>query len=182
MTPKQRAFCREYVKDCNGTAAAKRAGYSARTANEQAAHLLAQADIRAEVQRLQAELAQAASVTVQTLLAEAEEARALAMANGQAAAAVAATTLKAKLTGNLIERREDAVHREAFERAKQQEGEIRTAAALLAEAAQSLGLPSTASPDAIVRAIAAAPILPPAAYLLVHAGRSDDDDGGDTLQ
>lgn len=51
LTRKQRAFVAEYVKDWNGTQAAIRAGYSKRTANEQAARLLANVSIRAEVDR-----------------------------------------------------------------------------------------------------------------------------------
>ncbi|WP_373503036.1 terminase small subunit [Aestuariivirga sp.] len=34
LTPKQRRFVQEYLIDLNGTAAARRAGYSAKTANE----------------------------------------------------------------------------------------------------------------------------------------------------
>lgn len=41
MTPKQEAFVREYLVDLNGTQAAIRAGYSPKTAGEQAARLLA---------------------------------------------------------------------------------------------------------------------------------------------
>ena len=52
LTPKQSTFCREYVVDLNGTQAAIRAGYSPRSANEQAARALAKANIRAEVNRL----------------------------------------------------------------------------------------------------------------------------------
>ena len=46
LTPKQEAFCREYLIDLNGTQAAIRAGYSKRTANEQAAQLLAKLSIQ----------------------------------------------------------------------------------------------------------------------------------------
>jgi phage terminase small subunit len=45
-------FAAEYVKDMNGTQAAIRAGYSKKTANEQAARLLAKASVGAEVARL----------------------------------------------------------------------------------------------------------------------------------
>lgn len=41
LTPKQSIFVKEYLVDLNGTQAAIRAGYSPRTANEQAARLLA---------------------------------------------------------------------------------------------------------------------------------------------
>ncbi len=47
MNAKQKRFCDEYLVDCNATQAAIRAGYSARTANEQAARLLANVSIKA---------------------------------------------------------------------------------------------------------------------------------------
>lgn len=45
MTPKQRRFVDEYLIDLNATAAAKRAGYSQRTARSQAERLLTNVDI-----------------------------------------------------------------------------------------------------------------------------------------
>lgn len=41
LTKKQRKFADEYLIDCNGTQAAIRAGYSPKTANEQAVKLMA---------------------------------------------------------------------------------------------------------------------------------------------
>ena len=46
LTDKQTRFVQEYMTDLNATQAAIRAGYSAKTANEQAAQLLA--NVRAE--------------------------------------------------------------------------------------------------------------------------------------
>lgn len=46
LTPKQRLFCLEYLKDFNGTQAAIRAGYSKKTANEQASRMLANVNIQ----------------------------------------------------------------------------------------------------------------------------------------
>jgi phage terminase small subunit len=46
ITQKQARFVAEYPVDCNGTQAAVRAGYSKKTANEQAAQLLAKLSIR----------------------------------------------------------------------------------------------------------------------------------------
>lgn len=46
LTPKQINFCQEYLKDFNGTQAAVRAGYSKKTANQQAARLLANVNIQ----------------------------------------------------------------------------------------------------------------------------------------
>jgi phage terminase small subunit len=40
LTPKQEAFCREYLIDLNGTQAAIRAGYSEKTSQEQSSRLL----------------------------------------------------------------------------------------------------------------------------------------------
>jgi len=52
VTHKQATFCREYIVDCNGTQAAIRAGFSERTAQEQASQMLALPHIEAEVRRL----------------------------------------------------------------------------------------------------------------------------------
>ena len=50
LTAKQQAFVVEYLVDLNGTQAAIRAGYSPKTANEQAARLLAKASVRTAVE------------------------------------------------------------------------------------------------------------------------------------
>ena len=50
MNEKQKQFCEEYIIDLNGTQAAIRAGYSAKTANEQAAQLLAKLSIQEYIQ------------------------------------------------------------------------------------------------------------------------------------
>jgi len=49
---KRERFCQEYVIDHNGRQAAIRAGYSEKTANEQAAQLLAILNIKARVEEL----------------------------------------------------------------------------------------------------------------------------------
>ncbi|WP_211473937.1 terminase small subunit [Collimonas humicola] len=49
LPPKEKLFVAEYTKDMNGTQAAIRAGYSAKTANEQAAQLLAKLSIKQAV-------------------------------------------------------------------------------------------------------------------------------------
>lgn len=55
LSAKHEAFCREYIKDFNGTQAAARAGYSERTSNEQSSRLLANANIQARIAELQSE-------------------------------------------------------------------------------------------------------------------------------
>ena len=52
LNEKQKQFCEEYIIDLNGTQAAIRAGYSAKTANEQAAQLLAKLSIQEYVQKI----------------------------------------------------------------------------------------------------------------------------------
>ena len=52
LSPKQALFVREYLIDLNATQAAIRAGYSAKTARQQAADLLAKPDIAEEIARL----------------------------------------------------------------------------------------------------------------------------------
>lgn len=50
LTPKQERFVAEYLIDSNATQAAARAGYSARTANEQGCRLLTKPQVRAAVE------------------------------------------------------------------------------------------------------------------------------------
>lgn len=171
LTPKQAAFCREYMVDCNGTQAAIRAGYSEHTANEQASQMLAKPHIENEVRRLQAEIAAASKVTVESLLIECEQARVLATLVKNPGAMVAAIQLKARLCGLLIDRVEDMVAREKLAADRAQIGETKKAGDLLGEAATSLGLPKTATPAQIVGAVAQREFVPPAVFALMHAAR-----------
>lgn len=52
LNDKQKQFCEEYIIDLNGTQAAIRAGYSKKTANEQAAQLLAKLSIQEYIQKI----------------------------------------------------------------------------------------------------------------------------------
>ena len=99
MTPKQAAFIDEYLIDHNGTQAAIRAGYSARTARQQAVELLATDDIRQAIQAAEDKAKQRNAITFDDLLEELEQARQQALCNGQAAAMVSATLAKAKMLG-----------------------------------------------------------------------------------
>lgn len=65
LTAKRKAFITEYLKDFNGTQAAIRAGYSERTANEQAARLLANSAIKNAIQEHQAKAAEKAGVSLE---------------------------------------------------------------------------------------------------------------------
>jgi len=99
MTPKQAAFIEQYLIDHNGTQAAIRAGYSARTARQQAVELLAADDIRQAIQAAELSAQQRNAITFDDLLSELEDARQLAAGQGQAAAMVSATMAKAKMLG-----------------------------------------------------------------------------------
>lgn len=68
LSPKQRRFCEEYLIDLNGTQAAIRAGYSERTANEQAAQLLAKLSIKDYIKELQAEIQERNRITIDELV------------------------------------------------------------------------------------------------------------------
>lgn len=68
LNEKQIRFCEEYLIDLNGTQAAIRSGYSAKTANEQAAQLLAKLSIQEYIQERQKELQNKTGVTQEMVI------------------------------------------------------------------------------------------------------------------
>lgn len=68
LTPKQEAFVNEYLIDLNATQAAIRAGYSARTANEQGARLLTNVSVRSAVVAAKAERAERTKINADWVL------------------------------------------------------------------------------------------------------------------
>lgn len=70
LTDKQRLFCAEYLVDLNATAAAKRAGYSDKTARVTAQDLLMQPKITAHLQSLMNERAARTQVTADRVITE----------------------------------------------------------------------------------------------------------------
>lgn len=70
LTDKQEKFCSEYLIDLNGTQAAIRAGYSEKTANEQAARLLANVSIINRLSELRKPLAEKVGITQEMVLNE----------------------------------------------------------------------------------------------------------------
>lgn len=70
LTPRQQRFVAEYLIDLNATQAATRAGYSARTANQQASRLLANVNIQAAIAAGQAERGRRTEITADRVLAE----------------------------------------------------------------------------------------------------------------
>lgn len=105
LTIKQEAFCQAYIETGNASEA-YRTAYAADKMKPEAVHvnaskLLDNAKVALRLSELQGEIKRRHSVTVDSLLAELEEARqkALSAETPQTSAAVAATMGKAKLTG-----------------------------------------------------------------------------------
>lgn len=105
LTPKQEAFCQAYIETGNASEA-YRTAYAAdkmkpETVHVKANELLRNGKVTVRVSELQGEIKQRHNVTVDSLLAELEEARqkALSAETPQSSAAVAATMGKAKLVG-----------------------------------------------------------------------------------
>lgn len=70
LTDKQKRFVQEYLVDLNATQAAARAGYSARTANEQGARLLAKDSVRQAVRQGQERISRKLEITRERVLRE----------------------------------------------------------------------------------------------------------------
>ena len=70
LTPKQERFVEEYLVDLNGTQAAIRAGYSPKTANEQASVMLAKPSIQEAVQAQRAKVSERTMRTVDDVMAD----------------------------------------------------------------------------------------------------------------
>lgn len=73
LTPKQQRFVEEYLVDLNATQAAIRAGYSARTAQEQSSRLLSNAMVAAAIAKAKEERAEATKITAQWVLEKAAQ-------------------------------------------------------------------------------------------------------------
>lgn len=70
LTDRQQRFVEEYLVDLNGTQAAIRSGYSAKTANEQAARLLANVSVAQAVAQAKAERSKRIGLTADRVLEE----------------------------------------------------------------------------------------------------------------
>jgi phage terminase small subunit len=70
LTAKQDRFCREYLTDLNATQAAIRAGYSPKTANQQASRLLAKVKVQDRIAELQKTVADRLDLSAERVLRE----------------------------------------------------------------------------------------------------------------
>lgn len=68
LTAKKQRFCDEYLIDFNGAAAARRSGYSVKTAHEQAARLLANVNIQDYLKEKKKILSDKSEITLQMVL------------------------------------------------------------------------------------------------------------------
>jgi hypothetical protein len=107
LTPKQRRFVDEYLLDLNATQAAIRAGYSARTANEQGARLLANASVAAAAQSAQLARSERLQLTQDDVLRGLHREATLTGEGSSHSARVAAWGLLAKHLG-MLDRRPEA--------------------------------------------------------------------------
>ncbi|MEZ5667630.1 MAG: terminase small subunit [Alphaproteobacteria bacterium] len=87
------------IETGNGAEAARRAGYSERSARSITHENLTKPDVLAEIERRRTVVAREHEVTVEKLIADLREARELAIKLGRPSAAVGATMAMAKLCG-----------------------------------------------------------------------------------
>ena len=100
LTPKQRAFVEGYCSNgFNAAKAARDAGYSAKTARGMGTENLLKPHIKAAIDKFKAKSAKKAEITIESLIAELNEAQELAKQVGQASVIVSAVQAKAKLLG-----------------------------------------------------------------------------------
>jgi len=102
LTAKQQAFVDAYCSNgMNATQAAIAAGYSEKTARSVGSENLTKPDIAKVIKQHTDKTAKRCEITVDSLIAELEEARVIALGldNPQTSAAINATMGKAKLTG-----------------------------------------------------------------------------------
>lgn len=108
LTGKREAFCLAFMETGNQSEAYRVAydagNMKAETIHKRASELMGNREVKGRIAELQQMAAERALVTVQSLTQELEEARALALREGQSAAAVSASMGKAKLHGLLVDK------------------------------------------------------------------------------
>jgi phage terminase small subunit len=176
LPERHRAFIDAYLRDGNAPKAAAEAKFSPRYSSK----LLKQPAIIAEIERRQqaqaaaeAQPAELAADERTELLAQLEDALQTARGAHNASAMVAALSLKSKLLGIDGPVDEDARTAAANRR------ELITAARLMGDAAESMGLPRQATPIEIVGAMATREFATPEAFNLMRATRLAEEDGGE---
>lgn len=109
LNPRQQRFVSEYLKSGRAGPSYTLAGYRNSTSEARdvnACRLLSHAKVKAEIGRRTRAMLKRSDITLEKLLSDAEDARALAMATNQPSAAKGASEFQAKLVGLLVERKE----------------------------------------------------------------------------
>ncbi len=75
LNAKQELFCQEYMKDLNATSAAKRAGYSKKTAHSSGPRMLENVEVKARIQELMDKRSQKLQITAEKVLKDLEDCR-----------------------------------------------------------------------------------------------------------
>jgi len=106
LTVRQQRFIDEYMLDFNATAAAKRAGYSAKSAHQRGYELVHNPEVAARIKKRGASDAEVLGITREWILAELRDLLEQAKENGKLGPANRALELLAKLRGDMIDRSE----------------------------------------------------------------------------
>jgi hypothetical protein len=128
--PRHESFAQELARGHSKAEALSRAGYGG--SRSCASRLSANANIRSRVAELQANATVSTLVTIEQLTFELEQARQLAMARGNASAAVVAVIAKAKLHGLINGDRAVPVQNSVVEGASERQESPREIARLIA--------------------------------------------------
>ncbi len=104
LTAKQQAFCQQYAIDLNATAAAKRAGYSEKTAEQQGSRLFRNVQVKARIAELQDEVAERNKLSVDGVVTKLADLRDAAIAAGQMGPAIRAQELIGRTIGAFVDR------------------------------------------------------------------------------
>ena len=114
LTVKREAFCMAYVENGGDASKAYRSAFNCEKAKPEttwsdACRLLANPKVNARIEELRAKVVERHVITVDDILKQIDEDRAFARELEQAAPAITATTLKAKILGMLTDKIEHKV-------------------------------------------------------------------------
>ena len=115
LTPRQERFCQEYAIDLNATGAARRAGYSEKTAEQQGSRLFRNVQVKTRIAELQDEVAERNKLSVDGVVAKLAELRDKAVAARQMGPAIRAQELIGRTIGAFVDRQltgQDVLSRE----------------------------------------------------------------------
>ncbi len=104
LTPKQARFVEEYLVDGNGAAAARRAGYSPKRADQLALQTLRNAEVQTALDERRAQLSAQIGRTIADAMADIRRRGQLAEDAGEFTAAIRAAELEAKHLGAFEDR------------------------------------------------------------------------------